>query len=73
MLQAFVIPSFENRKGWGSHLFLLSTKTDLEKRVSQHPNSKPLLLARSRRADRVGQQATADCFDQNVRLGSDLI
>ena len=37
-------------------------------------NSKSFLLARGRRADRVGQQAhTADCFDRNVRPDSDLI
>jgi|HubBroStandDraft_3_1064219.scaffolds.fasta_scaffold162717_2 hypothetical protein len=37
-------------------------------------NSKFSPLARSRRADRVCQQATQrDCFDRNVRPDSDLI
>jgi hypothetical protein len=37
-------------------------------------NSKFFLLARSRRADRVGSAGhTADCFDRNVRPDSDLI
>jgi hypothetical protein len=36
-------------------------------------NRKSFLLAPGSRADRVGQQATADCFDRNVRPDSDLI
>jgi len=37
-------------------------------------NSKFFLLARSRRSDRVCQEATQrDCFDRRVRPDSDLI